>query len=84
MRPTPAMDRVGSMKHFALLVLLTAGGCVNPLRTAAERENVNLSKSLATAYFGGQPIPTPLQQELTWKAIADIERRLDLEQGVRK
>lgn len=62
-----------------LLLLLTAGGCVNPLRTAAERENVALTKSLATAYFGGQPVPSPLQQELVWKAIADIERRLDLE-----
>lgn len=74
------------MKKLPLVVLLflLAGGCVNPLRTAAERENVNLSKSLATAYFGGQPVPSPLQQELVWKAIADIERRLDLEQGVQK
>ena len=67
------------MKSLVLLLLLTAGGCVNPLRNAAERENVALTKSLATAYFGGQPVPSPLQQELVWKAIADIERRLDLE-----
>lgn len=67
------------MKSLVLLLLITTGGCVNPLRNAAERENVALTKSLATAYFGGQPVPSPLQQELTWKAIADIERRLDLE-----
>ena len=67
------------MKSLVLLLLITTGGCVNPLRNAAERENVALTKSLATAYFGGQPVPSPLQQELVWKAIADIERRLALE-----
>jgi hypothetical protein len=66
------------MKYLLLPLLCS---CVNPLRTAAERENVALTKSLATAYFGGQPVPTPLQQELVWKAIADIERRLDLGAG---
>lgn len=67
-------------KLLPVALLLLLAGCVNPLQTAAERESVNLTKQLAKDYFDGKPIPSPLQQAAVWTAIADIERRLGLQE----
>lgn len=63
-----------------LIPLLLLCSCVNPLQTAAERESVNLTKRLAKDYFDGKPIPSPAQQDAVWTAIADIERRLGMQE----
>lgn len=68
-------------KLLPVALLLLLGSCVNQLQTAAERESVNLTKQLAKDYFDGKPIPSPAQQAAVWTAIADIERRLGLQES---
>lgn len=80
--PRKLRGNLTPMKTTCLtLLLLLLTGCVNQLQTAAERESVNLTKKLAKDYFDGKPIPTQSQQDAVWTAIADIERRLGLQEN---